>query len=302
MRIDMDPTLRHRIITALKDGIGQFAPQLRTAAKYVIDHPTEFGLDPIRETARKAKVSTYTFVNMAKHLGFSSYEELRAPFREALLANCPTPADPAWLDDIRGESSAGAVFADAAQNALSIVQKSLEGQRQAELEAVADTLLAARTVYVTGVRASYAMAYYLHYVGRMALPGMELIPQNMGSAIDDLNDAGAGDVLLAITVTPYSRETIEACAFAQSKGLKLILISDSEVVAPDLDPDHTLVANVLSSHHFACYSGMTALIEALIALLMHRGAGEARTRIESYDSLRRASNAYWPTRKTKVFK
>lgn len=298
----MDPTLRPRIIVALKDGIARFAPQMRTAAKYVIDHPSEFGLDPIRETARKAKVSTYTLVNMAKNLGFSSYEELRAPFREALVTHSSTPANPDWLDDIRTGGNTGVVFADAAENALSIVQKSLEAQGVAELADVADTLLAAKTVYVTGMRASYAMAYYLHYVGRMALPGMELIPQNMGSAIDDLADAGAQDVLLAITVTPYSRETIEACAFAQAKGLKLILISDSEVVSPDLAPDHTLAASVLSSHHFACYSGMTALIEALIALVMHRGKSEARARIDSYVTLREASNAYWPRGKTIVFK
>lgn len=297
----MDPTLRPRIIAALKDGISRYAPQMRRAAKYVIDHPAEFGLDPIRETARKARVSTYTLVNMAKHLGFAGYEDLRAPFRGALVTQSSTPANPTWLADLRAEGGAGTAFAEAADNALSIVQKSLEAQSRRELEAVADRLLAARTAYVTGMRASYAMAYYLHYVGRMALPGMELIPQNMGSAIDDLADAGEGDVLLAIAVTPYSRETIEACAFAKAKGLKLILISDSEIVSPDLAPDHNLVASVLSSHHFACYSGMTALIEALIALTMHRGDAKARARIDSYVALREASNAYWPRGKTKVF-
>lgn len=294
----MDPTLRPRIVANLKDQIGTFAPQMAAAAKYVIDHPSAFGLDPIRETARKASVSTYTLVNMSKTLGFSSYDALRAPFREALLANAPAAANPGWLDDIRARSPTGAVFADAAENTRAVVQTSLENQSCTALEAVADTLLGARTVYVTGMRASYAMAYYLHYVARLALPGMELIPQNMGSAIDDLTDAGAGDVLLAIAVTPYSRETIEACAYAQSKGLKLILFSDSEVTSPDISPDHQLVASVLSTHHFACYSGMSALIDTMIALLMHRGGGAARNRIDAYDRLRRDSNAYWPPRKT----
>lgn len=300
-RIVMDPTLRPRIIACLKDRIGTFAPQMAVAAKYVIDHPADFGLDPVRETARKAKVSTYTLVKMSKNLGFDTYEEFRAPFRSALTANSPMSANPTWLDDIRHESPTGAVFADAAENAVSVVQKSLQDQSCSELAVIADALLAAGTVYVTGVRASYAMAYYLHYVGRMALPGMELVPRNMGSAIDDLNDAVPGDVLVAITVTPYSRETLEACAFAKSKGLKLIIISDSEVISPDLDPDHSLVASVLSTHHFACYAGMTAVIETLIALLVDRGAGDARVRIASYDTLRRSSNAYWPARKNNSF-
>ena len=297
-RIIMDPTLRPRIIAALKDEIARFAPQMRTAAKYLLDHPADFGLDPIRETARKANVSTYTFVNMAKNLGFASFEELRAPFRAALVANAPGPANPDWLDDLRGRGTSGLAFADAAQNALSVVSRTLEDQSLDELAAAADLMVDAGTVYLTGMRSSYAMAYYLHYVGRMALPGMELIPRNMGSAIDDLNDAREGDVLVAIAVTPYSRETIEACTFAQRKGMRLILISDSAVVSPDLQPDHNLVACVLSSHHFACYSGLTVLIEVLIALLIQRGDTEARARVESYDSLRRDSNAYWSSGKT----
>ncbi|HHC29658.1 MAG TPA: MurR/RpiR family transcriptional regulator [Rhodobacterales bacterium] len=294
----MDPTLRARIIARLKDEISHLAPQMHAAAKYVVDHPAAFGLDPIRATARKAGVSTYTLVNMAKHMGFSSFESFRAPFRNALLANTPEAANPGWLDDARASGGGGAAFAEAAKNARAIVLHSLEDQQLAAMAAVVDTLLAAPNVYVTGMRASYAMAYYLHYVGRMALPGMELIPRNMSSAIDDLSDASQGDVLVAMTVTPYSRETIEACAFAQSKGLKLILISDSQIVSPMLKPDHVLVASMQSTHHFACYSGMTALIEALIAMLMHRGDAPARARIESYEHLRETSQAYWSETKT----
>lgn len=297
-RIDMDPTLRPRIITRLKSEIAGFAPQMNAAAKYLLDHPADFGLDPIRETARKAGVSTYTFVTMAKYLGFASFEELRAPFRAALVANTPGPANPGWLEELRARGTSGVAFADAAHNALSVVNRTLENQTLEELEAAADTMTKARNVYLTGVRASYAMAYYLHYVGRMALPGMDLIPRNMGSAIDDLNDAGPGDVLVAIAVTPYSRETIEACQFAQGKGLKMIMISDSAVVVPDLRPDHNLVASVLTSHDFACYSGLTVLIEVLIALLIQRSGDSARARIAAYDSLRRDGDAYWFEGKT----
>ena len=66
----MDPTLKTKTTEALKEGILAFSPQMKTAAKYVIDYPSDFGLDSIRETARKAQVSTYTLVNMAKNMGF----------------------------------------------------------------------------------------------------------------------------------------------------------------------------------------------------------------------------------------
>lgn len=293
----MDPTLRTKIVTALKEKLPELSPQMRLAAKYIVDHQSEFGLDPIRDTARKASISTYTFVNIAKNLGLSGFEELRQPFRHALVAGPQPQAGPKWLDEVRERGPIGAVYADAAKNALSIVTRSLERQRPEDLEDIVETLVSARNVYLTAVRSSYAMAYYLHYVGRMALPTLELIPRHMNSAIDDLNDAQTGDVLIAITVTPYSRETIEACKFAQNKGVKLLIISDSEVVSPDLAPQHNLVASVLSSHDFGCFAGMLAVIETLLALLMHRCGKAAQTRIKSYEQLRIENNAYWVAQK-----
>ena len=293
----MDPTLKTRTVSNLKLQISGFAPQMRKAAKYVLDHPTDFGLDPIRDTARKAGVSTYTLVNMAKMLGFDGYEALRGPFRHALVAAGQASDAPDWLGEMRQQGAMGQTFAQAADNGLSIVKRSLERQDLDEVAHAVDVLLKAETVYVTAVRASYAMAYYLHYVGRMALPSMELIPRHMNSALDDLNDAKPGDVLIAITVTPYSRETIEACRFAAGKGVKLVFITDSEVVTSDLSPDATLVTSVVSTHNFGCFSGMMALIETLIALLMQRGGDAAAARINSYGALRLENNAYWDGQK-----
>ena len=158
-------------------------------------------------------------------------------------------------------------------------------------------LLGARNIYLTAVRASYAMAFYLHYVGRMVLPSMQLIPRHMASAIDDLNSADSDDVMIAITMTPYSRETVEACQFARRKGLKLILISDSEIVSPDFSADEILIASVLSTHHFGCYTGMMSIIETLLAMLVYQGGDDAQRRIKSYEQLRKETNAYWVSQK-----
>jgi len=293
----MDPTLKTKITGMLKERMLTLSPQMRMAAKYIIDHQSDFGLDPIRDTARKASVSTYTLVNISKNLGFSGFEEFRKPFRHALTAGSQLQEDPEWFEDVRQQSKLGQVYADAAKNTLSIVTRSLERQQMEELEDIVEMLISARTVYLTAVRSSYAIAYYLHYVGRMALPSLLLIPRHINSAIDDLNDAKAGDVLIAITVTPYSRETIKACEFAKKKGVKLLFITDSEVVSPDLAPEYTLVASVLSTHNFGCFSGMMSVVEMLLALLMQRGGHEARERIKSYEKLRIENNAYWVAQK-----
>lgn len=293
----MDPAQKTRTISALKEALSDLSPRLRIVAKYIVDHPSDFGLDPIRETARKCGVSTYTLVRMARRMGFGGYEELREPFRQSLVLSNVLVERPGWLEELRERGTLGRVQADAALNSMAIVQRSLHQQSPAQMERVAAMLLEARHVYLTAVRASYALAYYFHYVGRMALPSLQLIPRHMNSAIDELNYASDQDVMIAITFTPYSRETIEACKFARAKGVKLIMLSDSDVISPEFSADETLIASVLSTHHFGCYSGASAIIETLLALLVEQGGSDAVRRIKSYEDLRINNNAYWIAQK-----
>ena len=292
----MDPTRKSRTVAALKDRLSGFPPQLQLAAKYIVDHQATFGLDPIRRTADQAGVSTYTLVRLAEHLGYDSYDALREPFRHALTSAREFAPLPGWAEALATQGEAGRVQAASALNSLALTERTLEAQSPETLRDATNLMLNANRVYLTAVRSSYAMAYYFHYVGRMALPNLELIPRHMGSAVDDLNNGGPGDVLIAITVTPFSRETIQACEFAQKRGMKLILLTDSPVVSPDLDPAFTLVVPVVGSDHFASFTGMSALIELLLAHLMHGGGAQAAARISSYEELRRNYNAYWSAR------
>lgn len=293
----MDPTLRNRTLATLKEQIPDLPKGLRTVAKYVIDHPSDFGLDPIRETAKKAGVSTYTLVRLAERMGFGGYDEMRDPFRQALVSAAAVVEQPAWLERFQQDDDIGRIQAEASMNSMAIVQRTLEQQDAAQMARVVTMLMAAPTVYLTAVRATYALAYYLHYVGRMALPSLQLIPRHMNSPVDELHDAQPGDVMIALTFTPYSRETIEACKLARRKGVRLIMISDSEIVAPDFSADETLLASVLSPHHFGCYAGAMALIETLIAQLVTAGGEAARDRIGSYETIRAESHAYWSAQK-----
>lgn len=293
----MDPTLKTKTISKLKAILPELSPRLRTVAKYIVDHPSDFGLDPIRETARKCGVSTYTLVRMAERVGFDSYDDLREPFRHALVSATAVMDRPAWIESVRETGEIGQVQADASLNTMAIVERSLERQTPEQMARVAQMLLEADNVYLTAVRASYAMAYYFHYVGRMALPSLQLIPRHMNSAIDELNYASDRDVMIAVSFTPYSRETVEACKFALQKGVKLIMISDSDVVSSDFTAHETLIASVVSTHHFGCFTGVMAIIENLLALLVKLGGEAALERIKSYEDLRKDNNAYWITQK-----
>lgn len=295
----MNPTLKTRTISEIKRKLYDLSPRLQAAAKYILDNESDFGLDSIRETARKSGVSSYTVVRLSQQLGFAGFEDLREPFRHALVSLNGSAANAAWLEKWQG-ADANALTA-AASNSMAIVSRSLERQSPARIREVAELMTSARDVYVTAMRASYGLAYNFQYVGRMALKSLQIVPRQMSSAIDELSDAGPEDVLIAITFTPYSHETIEAMAFAKSRGVRLVVVSDSEIIAPGLDAEHTLLVSTNSTHHFACNAGAMAVLELLLAMVVEIGGSKAAKRIESYECLRKGTRAYWAAQKNNSY-
>lgn len=294
MNPQLDPKQTARLLATLKEGISHMPPKLAAAAKYIIDNPGDFALDPVRLTATKAGISANTLVRLAEHLGFDSFEALRTPFRTALVTGQEAGLGEDWLAQMQtSDAPSAALQARAARNEINIVARSLRLMTPERTAAIVETLTSARRCYVTATRASYALAHYFHYVGRMALPDLDLVPRHMGSAMDDLIDLSAEDCLIAITFAPYSSGTIQALRMAAKRGAKVVLISDSEVIAPGIHADHVLAVASNSLHAFGAYGGAMAVLECLLTHLITAGGDTARRRIEAYEDLRQDSGAYW---------
>ena len=289
----MDAEVKQTILNRLIGGIDAMSPRLRLAAKYIVDNQSAFGIDPIRTSADKAGVSANTFVRLADRLGFDGFDDLREPFRVSLLERYDGSAGEAWLDDL---SHAGAFAADHARtlrNEMDIVKQSLRLLTPHKAEAAAALLTEARNAYVTATRSSYALAYYFHYVARMSLPHVHLIPRHMGSPVDEMVSVEPSDVLMAITFPPYSADTIDALRLARRNGMKVILLSDSELIAPAIEADLFLKVSVQSHHSFSCYAGAMAVLDSLLHHIVTRGGKAAELRISRYQSLREDFGAYW---------
>lgn len=282
----MGTTQQNHVLAKMREQYSFLAPTLQLAAIYVIDHPADFGIDPIRTTAEKIGVSTYSLVRLAKEFGYPGFEEFRDPFRRALRATSKPIISSNWLDELSAEGPIGSTLANSAENSLSIIKQSLRMMTPEVADQFITTLTNAKTVYVTATSTSYSLAYYFQHIARLVLPNVQFIPRDMANPIVDLNFASDQDVLLAITVHPYSQITVNACKFARQKGLKLLIITDSELPLSELEPDAVLTAEMESPYVFACYLGVMAILESLLHLLVTAGGEKAAENIKSYRNLK----------------
>jgi DNA-binding MurR/RpiR family transcriptional regulator len=91
--------------------------------------------------------------------------------------------------------------------------------------------------------------------------------------------------------------------FAADRGLKIILISDSDMIAPGIRPDLSLQISTRSMHHFSSFSGAMAVLECLLSHLFADGGENALRRVEAYEKTREDTGAYWqPAKLPKIRK
>ncbi len=282
-----------QLTNRLRRTIDDLPTQLQAAAKYIIDHPADFGIDPVRVTAQKIGVSSNVLVRLAQRLGFDGFDAFRQPFRHALATDREEQLGQDWLSSLRQEGQFATAQSQFARNELNVVTRSLRQIDPKKMQMATDIISNAKRCFVAATRASHALASYFCYAGRMAQPGMQLIPRQMGSAIDDLIEGDTQDCLFAITVQPYSADTIQAMRYARDMGMKIILLSDSDVIAPGVKPDVVLAVSTRSLHHFSSFSGAMAVLECLLGHLFDAGGDAARIRVEEYQKAREETGAYW---------
>ena len=282
-----------QLTNRLRREIEELPAQMQAAAKYIIDHPGDFGLNPIRTTADRIGVSSNVLVRLAHRMGFDRFEAFRRPFRQTLVTDREDRLGQDWLQDMGTTDGFSATQASLAQNELNVVSRSLRLIKPHLVEHAIDHITSAKRCFVTATRSSHALAYYFHYAGRMAHPGFQLVPRHMGSAIDDLIEAEPDDCLFAITVQPYSADTIQSMRFARNRGLKIVLLSDSDVIAPGVEADVTLPISTRAQHPLSSFSGAMAVLECLLGHLFAVGGDAARHRVAEYQKAREDTGAYW---------
>ena len=288
------PQTAEAVVAALTEAYAGLPPALQAAARHIIDHPREVGVESMRTLAVKTSVHPNAFVRLARLLGFAGYDEMRERFRDFLVAEgLGGFRDRArWLQEMAAKGGSAAILGEMAAAVADNVERGFRKQDVRALERACDRILKARTVYVLGLGAAYNLAHQFWYVARMAFGHVVPIPRHGSQPIDDLAQVGKKDLLIALTFQPYRSETLGAVRLAKRRGAKVIGITDSATSPLAREADQALICPTHTPQFFQSQAAVTALLETLIALLVARAGEEAQARIEAFHAERLAAGAY----------
>ncbi len=268
-------------------------PEVRKAARFVLEKPQAVGVSTVREIAEFAQVKPSTFVRMAQAIGFEGYEDFREPFRVAIRDGSVSFHDRArWLQaqDVKGEM--GTLYADMVGSALRNIEETFAGIPVERFREAAGRIRSARQVFTLGVGVNSANARNFSYLASTGMEGFHAIPRMGSSAMDDLAGADGRDMLIAITCRPYRTEVTDAVAAARKQGVRLVGISDSPASPVIRESEHRFVVAVDTPQFFPSSISTIAVLETLLSFVVAAARPHVVRRVERFHARRHALGIY----------
>ncbi|MDH5204021.1 MAG: MurR/RpiR family transcriptional regulator [Hylemonella sp.] len=278
----------------VKAGIADLSPELQRAARWVVAHPTELSMQSMRQSAHAAGVLPVTMTRFARALGYGGFDELRHALREEVVR---TAGENFSLRARKRSSSplgqAAGTLAELAEAQTHNIASILRHNPVAAIERAADSVLKARSVLFLGMRASFGIAFQLHYSCQLILPHTSLATNQAGTVADQVWRLGRGDLLVVVSVAPYTRQTVDLALQARQQGAGVLALTDSELGPLGQCASQTLALETDSPSFFHSMTGVLAMAEALVAIIAVRGGDPvARQLAENKKRLKRMQ-AYW---------
>lgn len=286
--------------TTIVEAFETMPPQLQAAARYVLDKPDDVALLSMREQARRAGVPAATMTRLAKRLGLEGYDEVRALYAGAVRAGTLGFAGKAGVQvqqqHLRGER---ALAADMALSLSRQIARLAEPEALERLADAAGRLHRARRVYCLGLRACHAAAWHFHYMLSLLGDKTVMLDDAGGTGLDAIRDAGRDDVVLAASVEPYARATVEAARYAATEGVPLVAVTDSAVSPLARLASTVILVPTESPSFFHTVTPLLAVAEILAALVAGRSGHKALEALQRTETQLAAFGVHLPRRGAK---
>ncbi|KPX08481.1 SIS domain-containing protein [Pseudomonas syringae pv. daphniphylli] len=273
--VDMPPTNAEGLLRLITDEYDGLPRQLKRIASYMSQQSDRIMVDRISDIARECEVHPSAIVRFSQRFGFSGFSEMQALFREAYThKTTPVQNYQQRIRSMIANKSQKAHSGDLARECVSATLSGLE-RLSAELdddefEKAVDLVVNADNIYVVGVRRSFAVADYLVYNLQHTNKRIHLISGLGGSYREQMRSVRANDLVIAISFTPYGKETQHCLRIAQHHQAKTLIITDSNLSPLAKRANSVLLVNEGSSFAFRSLSATLCLCQALFIAVAYR--------------------------------
>lgn len=223
-------------------------------AEYILKHYDKAAFMTAAKLGISVGVSESTVVRFANELGFSGYPTLQKALQELIKTRLTTVQRIELSNDYVSEESAlkGVLKSD-----MENIRATLEKINHKAFEEVVNSIFKSKKIYIIGLRSSTTLAEFLGFYLNLILDNVKVVAYGISDIFEQMINITDEDLVIGIGFPRYAARTIEALNFAQSRGTKVVAITDSLLSPLASKADYTLIAQ----------SNMASFVDSLVAPL-----------------------------------
>jgi len=228
-------------------------------------------------------VSESTVVRFAIELGFAGYPEFQHALQEIVRTKLTSIQRIDVTNNLIGDGDvlSKVLLADADK-----IKHTLEDIDRDAFEEAVDRIVAAKNIYILGVRASSSLAGFLAHGLRMIFDNVKFVQTTSGSEMfEQIMSIRPEDVMIAISFPRYSKRIIHAVNFANNAGADVIAITDSlaSPIAPQANQVLTAKSDMAS---FAdSLVAPLSIINAIIVAVSRKKQDDLKIRLRQLEEI-----------------
>ncbi|WGD49834.1 MurR/RpiR family transcriptional regulator [Bradyrhizobium sp. CB1650] len=263
--------------------------RLQEVGRFVAANDYDATTRSMRDLAAEAGADPAAFTRLAKAIGYSGWDELRAALTEARRPSQTSPFSGRAKSRRQGPNADVALVTDK-------LNAEAAGLPRIPARSIADAARAlhgAKRIWIAGYRSCRSVAELLNYELRLFRPDQVQIVG--GSGPDDL-DLGAfrpGEAVIVVGFMPYTHASVRVAQATYHAGATLIAIADS-VAAPMAEgAGHVLLFEADSPPgFFPSLTGAIAIAQSLAAVTFSLGGTAAKKRLQDTEARLAAASTY----------
>ena len=246
----------------------------RRIAECIVTHYDKAAFMTASKLGEYVGVSESTVVRFAAALGYDGFPQLQKALQELIRHRLTATQRLEMTGDMGHAQVLNKVLKTDIQN----IRTTLDEQDLATFDAVIESILQARNLYVLGLRASAPLAEFFGHYLNFIFPNVHTVTSGVSDVFEQIARISDEDVLIGISFPRYTSHTVKAMKFARSRGATLIAITDGPLSPLHAEANLCLMAKSDMASFVDSLAAPISLINALIVALSQR----RRTQVTDY--------------------
>lgn len=275
------------VLAAIQNNMGGFSKGQKLIGQFILDNYDKAAYMTALRLGQTVRVSESTVVRFAVELGYDGYPAMQKALQEMIRSKLTTVQRIEVSNDRLGNQD---VLTKVVQSDVEKLRLTLEElDRQAFSNAV-DAIVAARRVYILGVRSAATLADFLAFYFHLIFDNVYHVQTSLASEMfEQMLRVGEGDVVVGISFPRYSTRTVRAMEFARDQGATVVAITDSELSPLYETANFSLLAK---SDMASFVDSLVAPLSIINALIVAVGRKKSKEVTATFERLERIWDEY----------